>query len=44
MITLRSVSSSAAQTGARWTVQIRNNPTLRQVENGLGRNAEIKFR
>ncbi|BDH18016.1 Uncharacterised protein [Providencia rettgeri] len=44
MITLRSVSSSAEQTGARWTVQIRNNPTLRQVENGLGRNAEIKFR
>ncbi|WP_272515334.1 MULTISPECIES: hypothetical protein, partial [unclassified Providencia] len=44
MITLRSVSSSAEQTGARWTVQIRNNPTLRQVENGFGRNAEIKFR
>lgn len=44
MITLRSVSSSAEQTGARWTVQIRNNPTLRQVENGLGKNAEIKFR
>ncbi|MGK0678121.1 hemagglutinin repeat-containing protein [Proteus mirabilis] len=44
MITLRSVSSSAEQTGARWTIQIRNSPTLKQVENGLGKNAEIKFR
>ncbi|HGN0020522.1 TPA: VENN motif pre-toxin domain-containing protein [Proteus mirabilis] len=44
MITLRSVSSSAEQTGARWTIQIRNSPTLKQAENGLGKNAEIKFR
>ncbi|OTA15919.1 hemagglutinin/hemolysin-related protein [Xenorhabdus vietnamensis] len=44
LITLRNVSSSFKQTEARWTIQIRNSPVLRQVENGLGRNAEIKFR
>ncbi|AWH89944.1 hypothetical protein HYN51_00015 [Limnobaculum parvum] len=43
-ITLRNVSSSADKTGARWTVEIRNSPHLSQIENGLGRNAEIKFR
>ncbi|MCD1125601.1 hemagglutinin repeat-containing protein [Jinshanibacter sp. LJY008] len=40
-ITLRNISSS--NTGARWTVDIKGNPQMTQLENGL-RNIEIKFR
>jgi hypothetical protein len=41
-ITLRNVSSS--NTGARWTIDIRNSPTLTNLYRGLGKRAEIKFR
>ncbi|MCD8457514.1 DUF769 domain-containing protein [Xylella taiwanensis] len=38
---LRSVSSSNEVTGARWTVVIENNPSLREITN---RKVELKFR
>lgn len=41
-ITLRNVSHS--DTGARWTMDIKNNPTLTRLYNGLKTGAEIKFR
>nr|WP_080715949.1 hemagglutinin repeat-containing protein [Gilliamella apicola] len=41
-ITLRNVSHS--DTGARWTIDIRNNPTLTNLYRGLRTGAEIKFR
>ncbi|WP_176700587.1 hemagglutinin repeat-containing protein, partial [Gilliamella sp. App4-10] len=41
-ITLRNVSHS--NTGARWTVDIKNNPTLTNLYRGLRTGAEIKFR
>ncbi|OCG43223.1 hypothetical protein A9G25_00450 [Gilliamella sp. Bif1-4] len=41
-ITLRNVSHS--DTGARWTIDIRNNPTLTNLYRGLRKNAEIKFK
>ncbi|OCG67373.1 hypothetical protein A9G30_05725 [Gilliamella sp. Fer4-1] len=41
-ITLRNVSSS--NTGARWTIDIRNSPTLTNLYRGLRTGAEIKFR
>ncbi|MCO6551425.1 MAG: VENN motif pre-toxin domain-containing protein [Gilliamella sp.] len=41
-ITLRNVSHS--DTGARWTVEIRNSPSLARLYNGLGNKVEIKFR
>ena len=40
-ITLRNVSNS--NTGARWTIDIKNNPTLLRLYNGLNK-AEIKFK
>ncbi|WP_176701084.1 VENN motif pre-toxin domain-containing protein, partial [Gilliamella sp. Bif1-4] len=40
-ITLRNVSHS--NTGARWTVDIKGNPQMMRLENGL-RNIELKFR
>ncbi|PXZ03940.1 VENN motif pre-toxin domain-containing protein [Gilliamella apicola] len=43
-ITLRNVSSSVDKTGARWTIDIRNNPTLTNLYRGLRKSAEIKFR
>ena len=42
-ITLRNVSNSADKTGARWTVDIRGNPQMMRLENGL-KNIELKFR
>ncbi|OCG26811.1 hemagglutinin [Gilliamella sp. wkB108] len=41
-ITLRNVSNS--NTGARWTIDIRNNPTLTNLYRGLRTGAEIKFK
>ena len=43
-ITLRNVSHSAEKTGARWTIEITNNPTLANLYRGLRKGAEIKFR
>ncbi|WP_416379803.1 hypothetical protein [Gilliamella sp. B3468] len=40
-ITLRNASNS--NTGARWTIDIKNNPTLLRLYNGLNK-AEIKFK
>ncbi|KDN09385.1 hypothetical protein GAPWKB30_2011 [Gilliamella apicola] len=41
-ITLRNVSHS--DTGARWTIDIKNNPALTKLYRGLRTGAEIKFR
>ena len=41
-ITLRNVSNS--NTGARWTIDIKNNPTLTNLHRGLRTGAEIKFK
>ncbi|KES15411.1 hypothetical protein GASC598I20_004580, partial [Gilliamella apicola SCGC AB-598-I20] len=41
-ITLRNVSHS--DTGARWTIEIRNNPNLARLYSGLKNKVEIKFR
>ncbi|WP_324186428.1 hemagglutinin [Xylella fastidiosa] len=40
-VTLRSVSSSNNETKARWTIDIRNNPSLSKAGN---KKIEIKFR
>ncbi|WP_416051218.1 hemagglutinin repeat-containing protein [Cupriavidus basilensis] len=42
-VTLRSISSSQNQTGARWTIDIRGNPDI-QSENPKVLQFEIKFR
>lgn len=42
-ITLRNVSTSEAKTGSRWTVDIRNNPVIKQLGNKYIR-VEIKFK
>jgi uncharacterized Zn-binding protein involved in type VI secretion len=42
-VTLRSVSSSQGQTQARWTIDVRGDPTLSQVNPGPSR-FELKFR
>ena len=41
-ITLRNVSHS--DTGARWTIEIRNSPNLARLYSGLKNKVEIKFR
>nr|WP_279583436.1 hemagglutinin [Xylella fastidiosa] len=41
-VTLRSVSSSDQVTKARWTIDIQNNPTLREVTKQ--KRVELKFR
>ncbi|MCD8466551.1 hemagglutinin repeat-containing protein, partial [Xylella taiwanensis] len=38
---LRSVSSSQKETGARWTIDIKDNPSLREITN---EKVELKFR
>ncbi|KES14334.1 hypothetical protein GASC598I20_001080, partial [Gilliamella apicola SCGC AB-598-I20] len=43
-ITLRNVSHSAEKTGARWIIEITNNPILANLYRGLRKGAEIKFR
>ncbi|QPB72712.1 hemagglutinin [Xylella fastidiosa] len=41
IVHLRSVSSSSNETKARWTIDIENNPSLREITN---KRIEIKFR
>ncbi|HCQ4494567.1 TPA: hemagglutinin repeat-containing protein [Escherichia coli] len=43
-ITLRNLSSSQEQTGARWTIDIRGNQQLAEIAHKYGRQVEIKFR
>nr|WP_221810626.1 hemagglutinin repeat-containing protein [Enterobacillus tribolii] len=43
-VTLRSVSTSEVQTGARWTVDIKGNNQLGDVANKYKTGVEIKFR
>ncbi|EOG7189487.1 hypothetical protein ACLH9T_004772 [Salmonella enterica] len=43
-ITLRNLSSSQEQTGARWTIDIRGNQQLAEIAHKYGRQIEIKFR
>ncbi|MBE0263290.1 hemagglutinin [Xylella fastidiosa subsp. fastidiosa] len=40
-VTLRSESSSKASTQARWTIDIENNPTVKDITN---QRVELKFR
>nr|WP_250666009.1 hemagglutinin [Escherichia coli] len=43
-ITLRDVSTSQQQTGARWTIDIKGNPQLGELANKYKTGIEIKFR
>lgn len=43
-ITLRNVSTSQEQTGARWTIDIKGNPQLTKLAHKYGRQVEMKFR
>ncbi|EDM0764298.1 hemagglutinin [Salmonella enterica] len=43
-ITLRNVSTSQEQTGARWTIDIKGNDHLGEVANKYKTGVEIKFR
>ena len=43
-VTLRNVSTSEAQTGARWTVDVRGNQQLGDISNKFKTGIEIKFR
>ncbi|ENA4256918.1 contact-dependent inhibition effector tRNA nuclease [Escherichia coli] len=43
-LTLRNLSSSQEQTGARWTIDIRGNQQLAEIAHKYGRQIEIKFR
>ncbi|EWS76962.1 DUF769 domain-containing protein [Xylella taiwanensis] len=42
ILNFRSVSSSQKETGARWTIDIRNSPALKDVVNQ--QKVELKFR
>ena len=41
-LTLRNLSSSQEQTGARWTIDIRGNQQLAEIAHKYGRQIEIK--
>lgn len=42
-VTLRNISSSEGETGARWTIDIKNNPEISELGNKYQR-IEVKFK